>query len=104
MYDAIRLKSPPSGARLTKLRAERRLTQHLILGWGLAAIWNLVLLIGRFSADRLWLQLALVVGVLAAWAFRRYMSAIYALSLEHHWQILEMERESWFVSFSGDQS
>jgi len=103
MFDAIRLKSPESGARLTKLRAERRLAQILILGWSLAAVWNLVLLLGRFSVDRLWLQVALIVGVLAAWAFGRHMSDIYDTSLRHHWQILQFDQEPWYTPSSDSE-
>jgi hypothetical protein len=98
MLDAIRLKSPESGARLIKLRAEHRLARSLILGWGLAAVWDLVLLIQRFSVERLWLLIALIAGVVAAWASKRYIAEIYALSLGHHWRILQFDQEPWYAS------
>lgn len=88
MYDAIRLKSPDAGARLVKLRAEIHLSQVLLAGWIILAVVNLYLIIRDMSAERAFLEGVLILSILGAYSFMRYIESRFITNLENHWRIL----------------
>lgn len=88
MYDAIRLVSPDVGARLVKLRAERRSAEVMIIGWIIAALLNAWLLIAAFSGARLILELILVFLTFSAVIFRKNIKKGYEENMKNHWFLL----------------
>ena len=91
-YDAIREKSPRAGARIVKLSAEMSLARLLTLGWSICAAINAYLLIRHFVLDRLWLEVAFVVGIVAAISFRNQIADLQKISIEDHWLILHCDQ------------
>ena len=87
-YDTIRERSPKAGARIVKLSAEMSLGQVLAAGWSICAIINVCFLIASFSLARLWLEVAFVVGIVAAFSFRNHIVDQQKKSMKNHWLIL----------------
>jgi hypothetical protein len=95
-YDAIREKSPKAGARIVKLSAEMRLGRLLAVGWSICVVINMYFLISNFSLDRLWLEIALIVGIMAASSFRNQIAELQRKSVQDHWLILQCDQ--WLMS------
>ena len=95
-YDALREKSPKAGARIVKLSAEMRLGRLLAVGWSICMVINMYFLISNFSLDRLWLEIALIVGIVAASSFRNQIAEMQRKSVKDHWLILHCDQ--WLMS------
>lgn len=91
-YDAIREKSPRAGARIVKLSAEMTLGRLLAVGWSICAAVNVYFLIASFSLARLWLEVAFIVGIVAASSFRNQIADLQTKSVKDHWLILHCDR------------
>jgi len=91
-YDMVRIKSPEAGARLVKLGAERHQATVLVTGWLISATINLYFSIAAFSPERLWLEIALVVGIVDALSTRKHVHESQMFGLIDHWFILQCDR------------
>jgi MFS family permease len=91
-YNAIREKSPKAGARIVKLSAETTLGRVLAVGWSFCAIINVYFLIAGFSLARLWLEVAFIVGIVAASSFRNHIADLQTKSVKDHWLILHCDQ------------
>jgi len=99
-YDMIREKMPRTGARLVKLSAEMRLGGSLAVGWSICAAINTYFLISDFSLDRLWLEVALIVGIVAASSFRNHIAEQRRTRIDNHWRILHLDQRLTSQSLS----
>lgn len=97
-YDIIRHKLPVAGARIVKQSAEMRLGGLLAVGWSICAVINAYFLISDFSLDRLWLEVALIVGIVAASSFRDHIAELQKTRVDNHWLILFLD--PWLTSIS----
>ena len=97
-YDIVRHKLPRAGARIVKQSAEMRLGGLLAVGWSICAIINAYFLISDFSLDRLWLEVALIVGIMAASSFRDHIAELQEARVDNHWLILFLD--PWLTSIS----
>jgi hypothetical protein len=88
-FDVVNLKLPKTGAWLTKLYAETNATQVLIIGWLVSAAINICCLKTAFSAERLWLEVGLVVGTIGAVAVRNSIAAAREETLKNLWDYLQ---------------
>ena len=91
-YDTIRAKSPRAGALIVKLSAEMTLGRLLAVGWSICAAINVYLLMRHYLPDRLWLEGALVVGIVAALSFRSHIADLQKISVKDHWLILHCDQ------------
>ena len=103
-YDMIREKMPRTGARIVKLSAEMRLGGSLAVGWSICAAINTYFLISDFSLDRLWLEVALIVGIVAASSFRNHIAEQRRTRVDNHWLILYLDQQLTFPLFSSATS
>jgi hypothetical protein len=97
-YDIIRHKLPGAGARIVKQSAEMRLGGLLAVGWSICAVINAYFLISDFSLDRLWLEVALIAGIVAAFSFRDHIAELQKTRVDNHWLILFLD--PWLTSIS----
>lgn len=67
MHDHLRLVAGVEAQRLLKLRSERRLCHVIVLGFLALGLVNLGYIISQPSADRLVLELLLVLSVVSCW-------------------------------------
>ncbi len=99
-YDIVRHKLPRAGARIVKQSAERRLGGLLAVGWSICAATNAYFLISDFSLDRLWLEVALIVGVVAASSFHNHIAELQKTRVDNHWLILFLDQQLTSTSLS----
>jgi len=97
-YDIVRHKLPRAGARIVKQSAEMRLGGLLAVGWSICSIINACFLISDFSPDRLWLEVALIGGIVAASFFRNHIAELRKARVDNHWLILFLD--PWLTSIS----
>jgi hypothetical protein len=88
-FDMVNQELPKAGAWLTKLYAETNTTQVLVIGWLFGAAMNAYFLAASFSADRLWLEAVLMVGIIGALAVRNSIATTREISLENLWVLLK---------------
>lgn len=67
MHDHLRLVAPTEIPRLLKVRAERRMSEVMVLGALASSVFNAVLLAVQFSSYRLVLEVILILSTLGAW-------------------------------------
>lgn len=103
-YDIVRHKLPVAGARIVKQSAERRLGGLLAVGWSICAVINAYFLISDFSLDRVWLEVALIVGIVAASLFRDHIAELQKSRVDNHWFILYLDQQLAFPLFSSATS
>ena len=101
-YDAIRERSPKAGARIVKLSAEMSLGRVLAVGWSLCAVINAYFMIASFSMARHWLEVAFIVGIVAASSFRGHIADLQKRSVKDHWLILHSDQ--WLRSTQPDSA
>ncbi|MCI0565441.1 MAG: hypothetical protein MN733_43810 [Nitrososphaera sp.] len=67
MHDHLRLVAPTEIPRLLKVRAERRMSEVIMLGAVVLSVFNAVFLVTQFSSYRLILEVILALTALGAW-------------------------------------
>ena len=67
MHDHLRLVAGAEAQRLLKLRSEKRLCHVVVLGFLVLGLFNLGYIFFQPNADRLVLELLLVVSVISCW-------------------------------------
>ncbi len=87
-FEAVNQTFPKAGAWLTKLYAEGNATQVLIIGWAVSATINIYYLVTTFSAERLWLEVGLIAGIIGVLAARKSIATARDGSLENLWVLL----------------
>ncbi|ODS36692.1 MAG: hypothetical protein A7315_14000 [Candidatus Altiarchaeales archaeon WOR_SM1_79] len=90
MHDAVRLKSPSTGSRLVKLRAEIHMCRVLILGWSILAAVNLLnlLKIGTLYSTVALLEVSLLIAILTISLKHRIWTKTFRWSICNHWLLL----------------
>ena len=87
-FEIVNQKLPKSGAWFTKLHAEMNLARVLAMGWIIAAAINAYWLVTDFSSPRLWLEVALAIGIAGALAEGSSIKNTRSESLNSLWLLL----------------
>ncbi len=90
-FEEVNQKFPKEGAWLTKLYAEGHATQALIIGWAVSATINIYYLVTTFSAERLWLEVVLIAGIIGVVAAGKSIATTRDDRLENLWVLLHKQ-------------